>query len=127
MKNNLQNIVLERILNRQISKRVNELIAQKGITPYQLMVDLEIPKATFYNCINSERDWSIDNLIKISNYFNVSLDWLINGEERTRSPNEYEDKIKQLEEENRLLRDRISQISQLTQAIEEIKKRKGKR
>jgi len=36
---------------------------------------------------------------------------------------EYEAKIKELEEENRLLRDRISQITALTQAIEISKKR----
>jgi len=125
MENKYENIVLDRILNRQISKRINELINEIGITQYQLMKDLEIPKASFYNCMNSERDWSIGNLIKIAHYFNVSLDYLIDGEEKARPPDS-DNRIKELEEENRLLRDRISQISNLTQAIEKLKKRRRK-
>jgi len=124
MENNFENIVLERILNRQISKRINELIERKGITPYKLMDDLEINKSTFYRSIKDERNWSLENLIKIAHYFNVSLDFLIDGEEKSRSPND--EKIKELEEENRLLRGRLSQINDLTQAIENLKKRKRK-
>lgn len=60
------------------------------------------------------------------------INWLLTGqgseESKARPPDNYaENRIKELEEENRLLRDRISQISQLTQAVEEIKKRKRKR
>jgi len=124
---NDEEIILDKILNNQITKRIENLISIRNISAYKLMKDLELNKPTFYKCLNGESYWSVGNLIKIAHYFNVSLDWLIDGEERTRSPNEYENRIKELEEENRLLRDRISQISNLTQAIEEIKKRKGKR
>lgn len=59
------------------------------------------------------------------------INWLLTGEgeiSKARAPDENSaDRIRELEEENRLLRDRLSQISNLTQAVEELKKRKRKR
>lgn len=124
-----EKIILERIWHRQISLRLNNILKERNITAYSLIKEIGINKSTFYMCLQGERDWSIDNLIKISNYLNVDIDYLIKGEEgKARPPDsKYEDRIKELEEENRLLRDRISQISNLTQAVEELKKRKRKR
>lgn len=118
-------IILERIWNRQVSSRLQEILSERDITAYALMKELGINKSTFYMCLQGERDWSIENLIKIADYFNVSIDYLIRGDkEKPRLPDE--EKIKQLEEENRHLRDSISQITALTQAINIKKKIKRK-
>ena len=49
-------------------------------------VDVEratgIDKKTFY-AIKERGDCRLSNIIKIANYFNVSLDWLVYGKERT--------------------------------------------
>lgn len=124
-----EKIILERIWHRQISLRLSNLLKDRNITAYSLIKETGINKSTLYMCLQGERDWSIDNLIKISNYLDVDIDYLIKGEEsKARPPDgKYEARIKELEEENRLLHDRLSQISQLTQAVEEMKNRKRKR
>lgn len=119
-------VVLERIWNRQVSSRLQMILEKRNITAYALMKEVGINKSTFYMCLQGERDWNIDNLIKISDYLNVSIDYLIRGDtKKARGPDE--EKIKQLEEENRRLRDSISQITALTQAVEIKKKIKRKK
>ncbi|MHC1736857.1 MAG: helix-turn-helix domain-containing protein [Ignavibacteriaceae bacterium] len=57
-------------------------------------------------------------LVKLSD-MGCDIIWLLTGEITTHSPPSIDisDKIKELEEENRLLRDNIDRIQQLTQAI----------
>jgi transcriptional regulator with XRE-family HTH domain len=72
-------------------------------------------------------------LLKLMN-LGCDCNWLLTGDGdneiksvKNKSPDDCVDRIKELEEENRLLRDRISQITLLTQAIDTIKKTKKKR
>ncbi|MCS7052839.1 MAG: helix-turn-helix domain-containing protein [Ignavibacterium sp.] len=118
-------IILERLLNRQISFRLQKLIDDKNVTAYSVMKDLKLKKSTFYMCLQGERNWSINNLLKLSDYFNVSIDFLLRGYDKA-PPDNHSKRILELEEENRLLRDRIAQIELLTQAININKKRRGK-
>ncbi|MCC7004406.1 helix-turn-helix transcriptional regulator [Candidatus Nomurabacteria bacterium] len=66
-------------INRPISARILNLIVDKELKAAQIIKELKIPKATYYRCMNSEREWSVGNLIKISDYFSVTLDYLIKG------------------------------------------------
>ncbi|GMU99345.1 MAG: hypothetical protein AMXMBFR51_20800 [Ignavibacteriota bacterium] len=118
-------IILNRIWNRQVSSRIQKFLEERNITAYSLMKELGINKSTFYMCLQGERDWNIDNLIKIADYFDISLDYLIRGDEsKPKSPDE--EKIRQLEEENYRLRDIISRITALTQSVEIKKNTKRK-
>lgn len=65
--------------NREISARILNLIADNELTAYQIMKDLRLSSSVFYNCMNSKRSWSIENLIKVADRFGITLDYLIKG------------------------------------------------
>lgn len=69
----------DRKLNKEISSRILLGIAEKKIEAAQVMKELNIPSSSFYNSMNSVRDWTIDNLIAIAEYFDWNLDYLIKG------------------------------------------------
>lgn len=96
--------------------KLAELLNIKPPSLYDYLNDKSVPGGLFLRELNN---------------LGCDINWLLTGqtiEEKGKptSP-DYRDKIKKLEEENRLLRDRISQISQLTQAVETIKKVKRPR
>jgi len=119
-------IILERIWNRQISSRILTLIDRKNISAYSVMKDLGLKKSTFYMCLQGERNWSIDYLLKLSDYFNITVDYLLRGQGAGPPVDNHSKRILELEEENRLLRDRIAQIELLTQAIKINKNKRGR-
>lgn len=59
------------------AERFSALIFARGMTPKDFSVDTGIPDATVYRYLNSTRTPKIDNIIKISLYFDVSIDWLL--------------------------------------------------
>ena len=115
------------VLNRKISSRIVNLIADKEVVPSHIMKELAIPSATFYNCMNSKREWSTDNLIKIAEYFKVTLDYLITGNMQNN-----EQRVYALEKENELLKQQLMVICQnipaeiLAKAFKDAKKTEGK-
>lgn len=91
--------------NREISARILMLIADNELTSYQVMKELKLSSAVFYNCMNSKRSWSIENLIKVSDRFNVTLDYLIRGHP------EQKYKTESLREEYQRLSDKVNELS----------------
>ena len=59
------------------AERFNALISARGMTPKDFSVETGIPDATVYRYLNSSRIPKIDNIIKIAEYFDVSIDWLL--------------------------------------------------
>jgi hypothetical protein len=109
---------MEENLNRFISARILNLIADRELTAYQIMKALKIPSATFYSCMNSERDWSLNNLVNISNYFGVTLDYLIKGHP--------EQKFKTQNKEGTNTKEVYELLTELTQVKEELSEYKKK-
>ena len=64
--------------------RLKELRKKKGISQLRLATDLHTTQNTISRYETGEREPGIDELIKIADYFNVSVDYLIG---RTESPN----------------------------------------
>ena len=64
-----------------IKVRLQFLLDEKNITVYKLAKDIEINDSVIYDFLqeNNHRNLSLDMLGKISNYFEVSLFWLIKG------------------------------------------------
>lgn len=126
---NKNEIILQRILNRHISGKIVKLIEDRRLTAYQLMMDLQINKSTFYRCLNGERDWSIENLIKIADYFHVSLDFLIRIDpvEPDKRVKQLEEEKQELQEENERLRSFVSRSAELLNQVEILKKSKHKK
>ena len=63
--------------------RIKELRKKKGISQLRLATDLNTTQNTISRYETGEREPGIDELIKIADYFNVSVDYLIG---RTENP-----------------------------------------
>lgn len=59
------------------SDRLKELRTSKGLTMEQLGKELDSTKGTISNYENGNKKPSLDMLIKIADYFNVSIDYLV--------------------------------------------------
>ena len=57
--------------------RLKELRKRKGISQLRLATDLNTTHNTISRYETGEREPGIDELIKIADYFNVSVDYLI--------------------------------------------------
>lgn len=63
--------------------RLKELRKKKGISQLRLATDLNTTQNTISRYETGEREPGIDELIKIADYFNISVDYLIG---RTENP-----------------------------------------
>ena len=63
--------------------RLKELRKKKGISQLRLATDLNTTQNTISRYETGEREPGIDELIKIADYFNVSVDYLL---ARTENP-----------------------------------------
>ena len=63
--------------------RLKEIRRQKGISQLKLALDLNMNQNTISRYETGEREPGITELIQIANYFNVSVDYLL---ERTDNP-----------------------------------------
>lgn len=66
--------------------RLKELRKKKGISQLRLATDLNTTQNTISRYETGERQPGIDELIKIADYFNVSVDYLVG---RTENPTLY--------------------------------------
>ncbi|MCI9145705.1 MAG: helix-turn-helix transcriptional regulator [Eubacterium sp.] len=66
--------------------RLKELRKQKGISQLKLAMDLSMNQNTISRYETGEREADYKTLIKIADYFNVSIDYLL---ERSNNPNRY--------------------------------------
>lgn len=66
--------------------RLKELRKKKGISQLRLATDLNTTQNTISRYETGEREPGIDELVKIADYFNVSVDYLIG---RTENPKIY--------------------------------------
>ena len=64
--------------------RLKELRKSKGISQLKMAIDLNTNQNTISRYETGEREPGINELIKIADYFNVSIDYLL---ERTDKPN----------------------------------------
>ena len=64
--------------------RIKELRKQKKITQLKMAMDLNTNQNTISRYESGDREPGIAELIKIADYFNVSVDYLL---ERTNNPN----------------------------------------
>lgn len=64
--------------------RLKEIRKAKGISQLKLAMDLNANQNTISRYETGQREPSINELIKIADYFNISVDYLL---ERTNNPN----------------------------------------
>lgn len=64
--------------------RLKEIRKAKGISQLKMAMDLNTNQNTISRYETGERELGINELIKIADYFNISIDYLL---ERTDNPN----------------------------------------
>lgn len=60
-------------------KGLKQIRKEQGLTQLKVAMDLNISREALSHYENSKREPSIDMLVKMSEYFNVSIDYLISG------------------------------------------------
>ncbi len=71
-------------MSRGDDMRLKELRKAKGISQLKLALDLNTNQNTISRYENGQREPGIHELIQLADYFNVSVDYLL---ERTENPN----------------------------------------
>jgi len=73
--------------NTLIYDRIKQLIDKSNITANKLLLDCKI-NSSFLNDLKSKNVTpSIEKILKISKYFNVSIDYLVTGNDNTNTSN----------------------------------------
>lgn len=62
------------------SKRLKKLRKNKGLKQQELAEILGIKRNTYSDWENGKTEPRFDNLVKLADFFNVSLDWLFGRE-----------------------------------------------
>lgn len=65
-----------------MGERIDLLQSERNVTGVDIEKATELDRKTIY-AIKERGDCRLSNIVKIANYFNVSLDWLVYGKERT--------------------------------------------
>ncbi len=66
-------------------KGLKQIRTERRLTQVKVAMDLNISREALSHYENGKREPSIDLLIKMSRYFNVSIDYLIKGKEFEKS------------------------------------------
>lgn len=66
---------------RDFMKGLKQIRKERKLNQLKVAMDLNISREVLSYYENGKREPSIDILNKLSKYFNVSIDYLINGEE----------------------------------------------
>ncbi len=95
-----------------IRERIVLAVSKKEITLKKLIEDCDLNEQSFYRYMNGGREWTVDYLITIANYYDMDLDYLIRGHrpDDKGPPTKDIEKLAQLEAENRRLREELGKV-----------------
>jgi SOS-response transcriptional repressor LexA len=65
-----------------INTRILKLLEQNGIKQSKLCQEAGIPPSSFSEAMQGKYDWKLSHVMKISEYFKVSVDWLLYGNKK---------------------------------------------
>ena len=71
-------------MSRGVFMNLKKIRKEKGISQLKLAMDLNMSQNTISRYETGDREPGINELIKIADYFNISIDYLL---ERTQNPN----------------------------------------
>ena len=66
----------------KIGPRIKEHLFQKGISIQKASDDLQIEKSYYYKLLKGDRGMTIDNIVAHALYLDVSIEYLLFGEEK---------------------------------------------
>lgn len=101
-----------------IGERLKEFGLERFSTLKEFAEALDMSYPNLYHYLSDKHEPGTPILLKLSE-LGCDINWLLTGEGNARGQPEKmnDEKIKKLEEENRFLRDQISRITALTQAV----------
>jgi len=62
-----------------VKQRLKEHLDETGVTVNKLSTLIKMPQKTLNNQINGDSDVSITTIVAISDWYNISLEWLLTG------------------------------------------------
>ncbi len=68
-------------------EKFNNLLSERKISPLKLAKEISVPKSVVYEWKKGKREPSVENMVKLAEYFSVSLEYLTGRKE----PLDYED------------------------------------
>lgn len=77
----------------KLAKRLRHLLAEKDLTISQLSRATKIPRQTLDNWASGQEPRSLNQVKKVADYFNISVDNLCFGKEQKTSITEFHDEI----------------------------------
>lgn len=104
----------------KLSQVLNYLMDKANVSAYKISKDTGISDRLIGYWKNGDKLPSAENLLIIANYFDISVDYLLTGKEKSPSPELTEEEHKCLEVFNRLEpEDRIRFIAKMEQRYED--------
>lgn len=64
------------------TERFNELLKSRGINAVTLAKEIGVPKSIVYEWRSGARDPSLENMLRVADYFGVSLEYLTGREDQ---------------------------------------------
>lgn len=106
---------------------LKKLREERGITQLKLATDLNLVKSTICQYEKGNRDLGVTMLIKLSDYFNVSIDYLVGRtEQEVNAVEEYTEQEKRLIKAYRALIPSMQEnILELVEGMTSTAKKKG--
>ena len=85
--------------NQNVGRRIRMLREEKGMSQKEAAEALEMPRSTYVHYEDGSNEPKISVLIKISAYYDISVDWLIgnDGQKNSSPPEKWEAVRKLLE------------------------------
>lgn len=68
--------------NQKFAERLKELREEKGVTQSEIAFDLGIKQPTYHQWESEKRSPSGETLVKLADYFDVSLDYLLDRKKK---------------------------------------------
>jgi len=112
-----------------IVRRILDLIEKNGITQYRLAKEIGVLNATLNKTLKSDNAFSSSKtLLKIAQYFNVDIEYLISGYyDKNEIIEKCYNKVDELKKENKELRQKIEDIENSLIALIERKESVAKK
>lgn len=64
----------------ELSNRLKDLLESHDLSQRQLAKEIGVSNVTIYRIVHGQENVMLDVLIKLADYFGVSIDWLVGRE-----------------------------------------------
>ena len=65
--------------NKEVTKRILDLIQVRNLSRYKFSKEIGVTESALSRNILGKSKWGVELLLNVSQYFKVSMDWLMNG------------------------------------------------